>query len=212
MTDRHQPGEPAPTGHAVSPAWLQAPWRHRPLLKFLAIWLVASPLGALAVYGLFFPAEHRLDLLAQRGVQTTGVVSRAHPGEDHEITVRFRVAGTAYDLTDTSRAPNRAGASLRLGDRIAVTYDRQDPDRSCACQPHLVQRKPFGLGFLLWFTAGVVGVVLYVTHRRRSLFERGGLAQQRLQQLAAGYLGSQNRPAPARRPAGRRRSGPAADR
>lgn len=195
MTDRHQPGEPAAPGHAVTPAWLQAPWRHRPLLKFLAIWLVASPLGALAVYGLFFPAEHRLDLLAQRGVQTTGVVSRAHPGEDGEITVRFRVAGTAYDLTDTSRAPNRAGASLRIGDRIAVTYDRQDPDRSCACQPHLVKRKPFGIGFLLWFVAGAGGVAAYVAHRRRSLIDRGRWWLRRLADLVEDYRSSRARPA-----------------
>jgi hypothetical protein len=72
MTDRRSPVGPGTAPEAEVLSWVHAPWRHKPLLQFLALWLIASPLGGLVLFGLLFPGQHRLELLDRRGVHRPG--------------------------------------------------------------------------------------------------------------------------------------------
>ncbi len=139
-----------------------AAWRDIRVLRFLVLWAVASPLAALLVYALLFPDEHRLDLLARRGVDTTGVVTRVD-GDDVRFT--FRANSAEQTGQDTPRVPNRTAAELRPGDRVAVSYDPADVGTSCACDPALLERPPTGWAYLAWFAVGLAGVAAYIYQR-----------------------------------------------
>jgi hypothetical protein len=173
MPTGDRPGAPEPDPHGPATRALPtlatrlqaarvAAWRDPRVLRFLVLWVLASPLAALLVYALLFPAEHRLDLLARRGVDTTGVVSRVDGGD---VRFRFRAENAEQSGQDTPRAPNPPVAELKPGDRLAVSYDPQDVGRSCACDPALLERPPTGWAYLTWFAIGFAGVAAYIYQR-----------------------------------------------
>lgn len=100
---------------------------------------VAMVAAGLFVWTFFTVVSWRQDriwaAMAERGRQTTGIVTAAHPDQHDTVEYRYRVGQQQYTGDGGTDPPNPDAADLRPGQTLRVVYLADDPSVSCACDP-----------------------------------------------------------------------------
>jgi hypothetical protein len=165
---RHAPPEALYRGAALAATEPGLPNMRMPVSSIVMV-------VVLTALGLFYIAcglvENSYDkLLDERGVTTTGKITRIEPGgqDEYEISYLFR-AGHVM-VVNSGSVQASAYRNARPGQTIRVTYDPKDPIRSrCQNSAHRsAAPRDFSIALLNWAVAGCTLVYYLGASRKRA--------------------------------------------
>lgn len=120
------------------------------IARFL-VWLVlAGTFATLGIFTLDWPQYHQM---AQRGVETTGLVTGKEPENHRFIRYSFRVNGEVHSGFGSAGGDNPEFENLKIGDQVKVFYDPSNPNRSFLGNPK-TQAGSITLGVLFLSVVG----------------------------------------------------------
>jgi hypothetical protein len=103
---------------------------------FVPTFALVTLLVSLFVYGATSTSLSETDELLQRGVRAKGVLLEVQPQQHGQVHYSYTFEERRYVGFGRIGPPNPDLSSLRVGDELYVTLDRNAPAVSCACDPH----------------------------------------------------------------------------
>lgn len=98
------------------------------LIKLISIWLgIAIGLATFLIVTLDWPKWHGL---AQRAIKTEGIVTAKEPYNHEIIRYSFKIGSQTYSGLGPAGGANAEFNELKVGDKIKVFYDSNNPDVS----------------------------------------------------------------------------------
>ena len=123
--------------------------------------LFAYALGFVVLFAIWSAIEHSAQqqyaALVTRGVSVTGVVTSYTPSNHDDLEYAFMVQGKRF----SGGGPFHIQGNFKVGQQVAVVYQRDSPTNSCACDPQaelsnanngpIVGGLWLGLAFPVWY-------------------------------------------------------------